>query len=244
MRLSEPGHSRPDGQHSTRQPAAQQPARAVSARRLSPLGGRRPTQAELSAFATAAPDCLDDVLPGPGDPPLRLLIVGINPGLWTAAVNAPFARPGNRFWPSLYCAGLTAHRIDASCGLDPADERQLMDAGIGLTNLVGRATARADELTREELREGAHTLITRLPSLRPQAVAIAGITAYRTAFSQPKAVLGRQDTRLIDGWPETTQLWVVPQPSGLNAHETIDTLAARWREVWAALQPHAPTPPV
>jgi TDG/mug DNA glycosylase family protein len=161
-----------------------------------------------------------------------LLIVGINPGLWTAAVNAPFARPGNRFWPSLYRAGLTDTQIDASVGLSLVDAQQLVARGIGLTNLVGRATARADELSKEELRRGGKQLIARLSDLRPVAVAIAGITAFRTAYSLPNARLGEQDTATIASWPAAVRLWVVPQPSGLNAHENIDSLAQKWRDVW------------
>lgn len=218
-------------------PDPQATQQASSSRRPSPLGGRKPTKDDLPAFATDNPDSIDDVLPGPGDPPLRLLIIGINPGLWTAAVNAPFARPGNRFWPSLHRAGLTDHLIDASRGLAVADERHLITRGIGITNIVGRATARADELRPGELRDGAAALVTRIQTLRPQAAGIAGITAFRTAFRQSKAVLGRQDTALIDGWPADTQLWVLPQPSGLNAHENIDTLADKWRDVWAATAP-------
>lgn len=203
----------------------------MSTRRPSPLGGRKPVQAELAAFATDNPDALDDVLPAPGAPPLRLLIVGVNPGLWTAAVNAPFARPGNRFWPALHRAGLTEHLIDASRGLCPEDEKHLLAAGIGITNLVGRATVRADELSRAELLAGAKRLVTLVTELAPHAVAIAGITAYRTAFAQPKAVLGRQEPNPIPGWPAEVPLWVVPQPSGLNAHETIDSLADKWRDI-------------
>jgi TDG/mug DNA glycosylase family protein len=202
-------------------------------RRPSPLGGRKPTRADLLAFATDNPNAIDDVLPPPGTP-LRLLIVGINPGLWTAAVNAPFARPGNRFWPSLYRAGLTDHEIDASVGLSASDEAHLAERGIGITNLVGRATARADELSREELRTGGANLVARVTALRPHKVAIAGVTAFRTAFGLPKAKLGQQDPATVEGWPPSVGLWVVPQPSGLNAHETIDSLAARWREVWQA----------
>lgn len=202
-----------------------------SARRPSPSRGRRPNRAELAAFATDDPQAIDDVLPPPGSP-LRLLIVGINPGLWTAAVNAPFARPGNRFWPSLHAAGLTDHLIDASVGLLPEDEAHLTQRGIGITNLVGRATARADELSREELALGGAHLVKRLPDLRPSVVAIVGITAFRAAFALPKASLGRQPVESIEGWPTDVVLHVVPQPSGLNAHETIDSLAERWREVW------------
>lgn len=189
---------------------------------------------ELAAFSGIADDAMDDILPVDLHN-VRLLIVGVNPGLWTAAVNAPFARPGNRFWPSLHRAGLTDELVDASRGLSPADEQQLLGRGIALTNLVGRATARADELSASELLAGGQRIIERVRAMRPDAVAVAGITAFRTAFERPKAVLGLQDTHAIDGWPASVALWVVPQPSGLNAHETIDTLAAKWREVWVTL---------
>lgn len=210
----------------------------MSIRRPSPLGGRRPTRADLEAFATDDPNAIDDVLPDPvRDPSLRMLIVGINPGLWTAAVNAPFARPGNRFWPSLHRAGLTPHLVDASVGLSPADEQMLIARGIGITNLIGRATARADELSRDELRASGERLVGRVRLLRPRAVAIAGITAYRTAYRQPKAQLGEQDGATVPGWPDDVALWVVPQPSGLNAHHQIDSLAEQWRTVWESTQP-------
>ena len=203
----------------------------MSTRRPSPLAGRKPTRGDLAAFATPDPDAIDDVLPGPGDAPLRLLIVGINPGLWTAAVNAPFARPGNRFWPSLHRAGLTSRLVDASRGLDPEDEQDLHDRGIGITNMIGRATVRADELTRAELRRSGEDLVDRVDSLRPRTVAIAGITAFRTAYALPKAALGLQDPADVTGWPADVPLWVVPQPSGLNAHANIASLAATWRDV-------------
>ncbi len=206
-----------------------------SSRRPSPLGGRKPTKADLARFAVDDPDAIDDVLPAEPDesPRLRLLIVGINPGLWTAAVNAPFARPGNRFWPSLHRAGLTDRQVDATRGLDPRDEAALLDRGIGITNIVGRATARADELTKQELRDGAAHLVRRVRALRPACVAIAGITAYRIGFSLPKAQIGRQDTSAVPGWPEGVALHVVPQPSGLNAHFTVESLAEIWRQLWA-----------
>ncbi|WP_067472832.1 mismatch-specific DNA-glycosylase [Dietzia timorensis] len=202
-------------------------------RRPSPMGGRKPTNADLPAFATPNPDAIDDVLPAPGTR-LRMLIVGVNPGLWTAAVNGPFARPGNRFWPSLHRAGLTGHQIDASLGLSDDDARHLALRGIGITNLVGRATTRADELSKDELRAGGRRLVERLPQLRPDVVAVAGITAFRVAFDDRKAVLGEQDTTAIGGWPGGVRLWAVPQPSGLNAHENIDSLAAKWQTVWDA----------
>ncbi|WP_230930492.1 mismatch-specific DNA-glycosylase [Dietzia aurantiaca] len=195
------------------------------------MGGGRPGREDLARFATDDPHAMDDVLPA-APARLRLLIAGINPGLWTAAVNAPFARPGNRFWPSLHRAGLTDHLVDASTGLSAADERQLTSRGIGVTNLVGRATARADELSREELRAGGERLISRVGDLRPDLVAVAGITAYRISFAQPRATTGPQDTSAIRGWPNGVALWVVPQPSGLNAHETVDSLAGYWRQVW------------
>lgn len=205
-------------------------------RRPSPLGGRRPQRAELAAFATDDTDAIDDILPADGRP-LRLLIVGINPGLWTAAVNAPFAHPGNRFWPSLHRAGLTDGVVDASAGLSDEDEQQFLTRGIGLTNLVGRATARADELSTAELQAGGARLIDRLGELRPAAVAIAGITAFRAAFAQSKAQIGPQDPSLIPGWPAGVHLWVVPQPSGLNAHYNVESLAEYWRKVWDASLP-------
>lgn len=204
-------------------------------RRPSPMGGSRPKRDELARFATDDPHAVDDVLPADAEQ-LRLLIVGVNPGLWTAAVNAPFARPGNRFWPSLHRAGLTDHVVDAAAGLSIEDERQLLSRGIGMTNLVGRATVRADELTRDELRAGAERVTALAEQLKPQVVAVAGITAFRTAFARPKAGYGEQDTSEVAGWPGEVTLWVLPQPSGLNAHETLDSLAAHWREVWSAVE--------
>ncbi|WP_208618086.1 MULTISPECIES: mismatch-specific DNA-glycosylase [Brevibacterium] len=207
----------------------------ISSRRPSPLGGRKPTKGDLAEFANDNPDAIDDVLPErPGE--LSMLIVGINPGLWTAAVNAPFARPGNRFWPSLHQAGLTDHLVDASLGLAAEDEAQLLARGIGITNLVGRATARADELDKQELRDGAARLVRRLDVIRPRVVAVAGITSFRIGYLQPKAHLGKQDTSLIDGWPEEIALHVVPQPSGLNAHYQVPDLARIWRGVWESIK--------
>lgn len=201
-------------------------------RRPSPLGGRRPTRAELDDFS-GMPDGVDDLMPADPDTPVRLLIVGINPGLWTAAVNAPFARPGNRFWPSLTAAGLVDGEVDVAAGMSGAQVEAFLSRGLALTNLVARATARADELTREELRAGADRLVERVARMRPRAVAIAGITAFRDAFGRRKAKIGRQDLSGIEGWPDGTALWVVPQPSGLNAHYQIPDLARIWKEVWA-----------
>jgi TDG/mug DNA glycosylase family protein len=159
-------------------------------------------------------------------PNVRLLLVGVNPGLWTAAVNAHFARPGNRFWPALQRAGITDTVIDASRGLDPADAAQLIDRGVGITNLVNRATARADELTLEELRVGAPRLRATVAAIAPAVVAVLGLTAYRLAFARPRAIAGRQPEGI-----EGSELWVAPNPSGLNAHENAESLAAAYRRV-------------
>ena len=206
----------------------------------SPLDGRRPSPADL-AHATAAELRRDDVLPYPTDAEsagrVRLLMVGINPSPWTIAVNAPFARPGNRFWSSLAVAGLTDEVVDASRGLSPADERMLAARGIGMTNLVARPTARADELEAHELRVGGRRLLERVGMLRPRSVAVVGITAFRTAFTVPRARMGAQEAGALSGWPEEIPLWVVPNPSGLNAHETVESLAEWWRKVWAASAP-------
>ncbi len=180
------------------------------------------TRAELEAFRDATlPDLLGDGV--------RLLFVGINPGLWTAAVRAHFGRKGNRFYPALYAGGVVDRPIDASSGYRPGDREHLIDRGIGITNLVARATARADELTEAELTAGGATLTRLVGTVRPAVVAILGITAYRTAFARPKARAGRQPDDLAGA-----QLWVVPNPSGLNAHAQLPDLAAAYREVAVA----------
>ena len=161
-----------------------------------------------------------------GDDPPRLVFVGINPGLWTAATQTHFAHPGNRFYPALHSAGITDRELDRVGGLSEADRRYLTDRGVAITNVVRRATARASELTRSELRTGGTQLISRLERWRPGVVAIAGVTAYRAAFDLPGASLGHQPRSLAGA-----ELWVVPNPSGLNAHETIASLACWYREV-------------
>nr|WP_246293163.1 mismatch-specific DNA-glycosylase [Naumannella cuiyingiana] len=163
---------------------------------------------------------VDDLI-GPG---CRLLFVGINPGLWSERVGAHFARPGNRFWPALYRAGITDRLLDMSEGESAADRAYLIKRGIGITNFVARPSARADELSRDELREGAERLTRFVAEHRPAVVACAGITAYRAAFGRPRAKPGEQPERLGEA-----RLWVVPNPSGLNAHETPDSLAAAYR---------------
>lgn len=175
------------------------------------------TRTELEA-------CRDQTVPDLIGPGLRLLFVGINPGLWTAAANAHFAHPGNRFYPALHEAGITAYRLEVSDGMAASDRRYLLERGIGITNLVQRATARADELDRDELVAGARHLEANVGERRPKVVALVGIGAYRLAFSSPKAVAGRQPDRLGGA-----DLFVLGNPSGLNAHETVATLAGSFR---------------
>ena len=171
------------------------------------------TRAELESFRDAeVPDLI-----GPGT---KLLFVGINPGLWTAATQTHFAHPGNRFYPALLAAGIIEREIDRGTGMSDADRAHLVERGIGITNLVHRATARASELSAVELREGGRRLRRLVSEVAPRVVAVAGVTAYRTAFGRPRAQLGRQDEPV-----EGAELWAVPNPSGLNAHETIATLA-------------------
>ena len=177
------------------------------------------TRAELKSFTGATlPDLIAEGV--------RLLFVGINPGLRSVAVQGHFAPRGNRFYPALLRAGVTDHLIDASAGLAPADRDYLLRRGVGITSLVARATASAAELGPAELAEGARTLGGTVSRFRPHVVAILGVTAYRTAFSAPRAGLGRQPQDL-----RGAQLWVVPNPSGRNAHAPLDTLAAAYREV-------------
>jgi len=171
------------------------------------------TQAELQTFRdTSVPD-----LVGPG---LKLLFVGINPGLWTAATQTHFAHPGNRFYPALRLAGIVDRDLDRGEPMTDQDRAYLIKRGIGITNLVNRATARAGELAPAELRAGRTRLENFVAQHHPAVVAIAGITAYRQAFAAPKAKEGEQNAL-----PTGARVWVVPNPSGLNAHETIASLA-------------------
>ena len=172
------------------------------------------TRAELESFRDAV---VPDLLPAQG---LRLLFVGINPGLWTAATQTHFAHPVNRFYPALLEAGIIERPIDPAAGMSDDDRAHLTSRGIGISNLAPRATARADELSVEELRAGGERLVALVERLSPRVVAVAGITAYRTAFGRRRAVLGRQEETLGGA-----ELWVVPNPSGLNAHETVHSLA-------------------
>lgn len=176
------------------------------------------SRSELESFRDAT---LDDLVPAD----LKLLFVGINPGLWTVATQTHFAYPGNRFYPALRLAGIAERDLVWSSGMSDTDRDYLAQRGVGITNVVARATARADELTKDELRAGAERLTQFVTRHRPRVVAIAGITAYRTAFGKTKAKSGRQEDRIAD-----RPLWIVPNPSGLNARETVASLAAAYRE--------------
>jgi TDG/mug DNA glycosylase family protein len=178
-----------------------------------PPAVRKPTRADLAAARGCS---IPDVI-GPG---LRVLFSGINPSLYSAAVGHHFARPGNRFWPALHAAGFT-DRV-----LSPFDDATLLDRGYGLTNLVRRATATADELTAAELAAGGRALARKVRRYRPAAVALLGVTAYRMAFARPRAVLGRQPEPLAGA-----TVWVLPNPSGLNAHYQLADLARRYADM-------------
>lgn len=172
----------------------------------------KPTQADLLA---ANNKTIVDVI-GPG---LRVLFCGINPGLYSGYTGHHFARPGNRFWPTLYAAGFT-DRL-----LKPAEQDELLKHGYGITNLVERATATAAELTATELLAGGQRLRAKVKQHQPEVLAVLGVTAYRTAFQRPRARMGEQ----VEGL-ESARLWVLPNPSGLNAHYTPADLAQVFRD--------------
>lgn len=178
----------------------------------------QPTRAEQQA--AAGKTIADVVAPG-----LRVLFCGINPGLYSAAAGCHFARPGNRFWPALHASGFTSRL------LSPFEQELLLDLGLGITNVVARSTARADELTKDELIDGGRILSAKLLTLRPKWLAVVGVTAYRTAFGQPRAAVGPQETA-IGG----TSVWVLPNPSGLNAHSPAPKLAEMFRELREAVE--------
>ena len=173
----------------------------------------RPTREQLLASVDRT---LRDVIA----PDLRVLFCGINPGLYSAATGHHFARPGNRFWPTLHAAGFT-DRV-----LHPSEERELLARGYGITNVVPRSSATAAELSEEEIRDGGKRLVAKVRRARPQVLAILGVGAYRTAFDRPKAQVGLQ-TETIGA----TRLWVLPNPSGLNANYQSPELARLFREL-------------
>ena len=186
--------------------------------RATPARPKRPTRAEvLAAAGKTVPDLI-----APG---LRVLFCGINPGLYSAATRHHFARPGNRFWPVLHRAGFSPRL------LAPWEERELLDSGYGITNIVARATATAAELEREELVAGARRLERKAKRYKPEWVAVVGIGAYRAAFGRPRAVIGPQAERL-----GSARLWLLPQPSGLNANHQLPELTTAFRELREASQ--------
>jgi TDG/mug DNA glycosylase family protein len=164
---------------------------------------------------------IPDVLP---PPPFGILFCGINPGLYSAATGWHFARPGNRFWPALHASGFTPRR------LAPSEQALLAGYGLGITNLVARATAQASELSPEELRAGGLRLAELVRQHRPHYVAVAGVTAYRTAFGHPKAQIGPQPETIGDA-----RVWVLPNPSGLNAHWLLEAITGEFSRLRAAL---------
>jgi TDG/mug DNA glycosylase family protein len=182
----------------------------------------RPTAAEIEA---AKDRTIPDVVPPPGG----VLLCGINPGLYSAATGWHFARPGNRFWPALHHSGFT-DRL-----LTPAEQHLLPSYGLGITNLAARATAQAAELTAAELAEGGARLEAFVAEHAPGVVAVLGVTAYRTAFGRPKARIGPQELTLGGA-----RLWILPNPSGLNAHYTADALAAEFGVLRAAVAAGGP----
>ncbi len=177
---------------------------------------RKPAKAELvAAYGRRVPDV--------AAPRLRVLFVGINPGLYSGAVRHHFARPGNRFWPVLHKAGFTDRQ------LHPSEERELLKNGYGITNIVNFTTATADELEPEKLRRGGRRLIAKIKRLRPRIVAILGLKVFQIAFKQPGAVFGEQEIRI-----GSSLVWVLPNPSGLNANYQLPALARMFRKVLKA----------
>ena len=182
-------------------------------------GHPRVTRADLAAAASRT-------LPDVAAAGLRILFCGINPGLYSAATGYHFARPGNRFWPALHRSGFTARQFR------PDEQEQLLAAGLGITNIAPRATARAAELSRDELRSGAAVLAGKVASLRPAWLAVVGVSAFRVAFARPGVSTGP-----LAGTIGASRVWILPSTSGLNAHWTLDGLAAefaRLREAAAA----------
>ncbi len=177
---------------------------------------RKPTPEEIrAAIGKTIPDIIA--------PDLDVLFCGINPSLYSAAVGHHFARPGNRFWPTLHGAGFT-ERL-----LTPFEDGDLLQFGYGLTNIAERATARADQLDVQELLTGQRQLAAKVQHYRPRFLAVLGISAYRTAFNRPKAVMGQQDKSL-----HGAIIWVLPNPSGLNAHYQLEALKRVYRELLVA----------
>src|SRR5437773_9391696 len=184
-----------------------------------PCGTLSPVPPSPADLEAARNRTIPDVLPDPGQP-LLVLFCGINPSLYSAATGWHFARPGNRFWPALHLSGFTPRR------LAPAEQDLLGGYGLGITNLVARATAQAAELDPAELRAGGERLLTLIAERRPRVLAVAGVTAYRTAFGRPRPALAPPPGHL-----GPTQDWVLPNPSGLNASWTLPRIAEAFRDL-------------
>ena len=176
-------------------------------------GRNHPTKADLEA---ARHKTVKDII----RPRLHVLFIGINPGLYTAAIGHHFGRPGNRFWPALNLSGLLRHP------LSPYESERLLESNLGITNIVSRATARADELGREELRRGAQILTRKILRYKPHHAAFLGLGLYRDAFDLPRVRVGLQREKIGN-----TRLWVFPNPSGLNAHWQIPDYARMFRRL-------------
>jgi TDG/mug DNA glycosylase family protein len=180
----------------------------------------RTVKLDLEAARTRV---LPDVLPHEGAA-FDVLFCGINPGLYSAATGCHFARPGNRFWPALHLSGFTPRL------LTPGEQAEIASYALGITNVAPRPTAQAAELTADELRDGAARLVELVTRRRPRYVAIAGVTAYRTAFGRPRAAIGPQEE-----WLGPARVWILPNPSGLNAHWQLPSLAVAFGELRAAV---------
>lgn len=178
----------------------------------------KPTEEQMLAAA-------DRLVPDVIAHDLRVLFCGINPSLYSAATGHHFARPGNRFWRALHLAGFTSRQ------LAPGEDRELLRHGLGVTNVVARASRTAAEVSAEEFVEGGRALQSKVVAYRPHALAVLGVTAYRTAFAEPKAVMGEQPDKLGGA-----RLWVLPNPSGLNAHYRIEALAELYGELRRAVE--------
>jgi TDG/mug DNA glycosylase family protein len=181
----------------------------------------RPFKPSKQQLIDAAGKTLPDVIA----PNLRVLFCGINPGLYTAAVGHHFARPGNRFWPALFKSGFTARLVL------PFEERELLDYGLGISNVVPHATATAAELTKEDFIAGGRMLASKVKKYQPRILAVLGVGAYRTAFANPKAVIGEQSARI-----HSTRVWVLPNPSGLNANYQLPDLVRLFRDLREAVK--------
>ena len=183
-----------------------------------PIIRQKPTKEDLA-------DAVNRTVPDLIAPDLKVLFCGINPGLYSGATGLHFARPGNRFWKVLHLAGFTERQ------LDPSEENELLASGYGITCFVDRTTARADELSKEEFEEGGKRLVEKIERYRPKALGVVGIGAYRTAFARPRAVVGPQEETIA-----ATRVWLLPNPSGLNANYQLAQFVELFSQLRAAVK--------